>query len=149
MFHRVLVSLDSTPLSAKVLAAALRVADPDGEVIALRIQAEATPLTNSAAVRTELDIIDAETHEVLRRATAAAAALGQTASVRAEVRSGPVEGTILEAATDLEVDLIVMGTHGRKGLTEQVTGSVTERVAARAAASVFVVKAAGYPFLQD
>lgn len=149
MFHRVLVPLDTTPLSAKVLAAALRVTDPDGEIVALRIQAEAARLDDNESARSDLDVLESESHELLRRAKTSAEALGQTATVRAEVRAGPLVGTILEAATDLDSDLIVMGTHGRKGLAQQLTGSATEKVVAQAAASVFVVKAAGFPFLQD
>lgn len=149
MFQRVLVPLDSTPLSDKVLAAALRCTDPEGELVVLRIQADAASLDNDPC-RNHLDVVDHETQSVLRRATTAALADGDThAAVRAEVRSGPLAGTILEAATELQSDLIVMGTHGPKGLAEKFTGSVTDRVAAKSSASVFVVKATGYPFLQD
>jgi len=148
MFHRVLVPLDSTPLSRKVLDSALRCTNPEGELVVLRVQAEAINL-ESADCKVDLDVVDQQTTALLRRVTAVATEVGQKCKVRAEVRSGPLVGTILETATELESDLIVMGTHGRKGLTEQVTGSPTERIVAKASASVFVVKAAGYPFLQD
>lgn len=149
MFRRVLVPLDSTPLSDKVLAAAFRCTDDDGELVVLRVRSEAAPLDSSAEARAELDRIDAETEATLQRVVSEAREQGMSAQVRAEVRSGPLGGTILEAAEEAEVDLIVMGTHGRKGLADQLLGSVTEQVAAKAPASVFVVKAAGYPFLQD
>ena len=35
---------------------------------------------------------------------------------------------VLKAARDLDADLIVMGTHGRTGLSHLVLGSVAERV---------------------
>ncbi len=149
MFHRVLVPLDSSPLSDKVLAAALRCTDPDGELVVLRIQAEPASLDNEEC-RAHLDVVERETQAVLRRATEAALTDGSAhGAVRAEVRSGPLAHTILETATELESDLIVMGTHGPKSLAEKFTGSLTDKVASKSSASVFVVKAAGYPFLQD
>lgn len=149
MFRRVLVPLDSTPLSEKVLSAAFRCADPQAELIVLRIRSEPASLESNAEARADLDEVEQETDATLRRVIAAAREQGATANIKAEVRSGPLGGTILEAAEEAEVDLIVMGTHGRKSLADQLLGSVTEQVAAKAAASVFVVKAAGYPFLQD
>ena len=41
---------------------------------------------------------------------------------------------------DANMDLIVMGTHGRTGLERLVLGSVAERVMKDAACSVLVVK---------
>ncbi len=51
-------------------------------------------------------------------------------SVRYEtlVVSGDPAQKVLDTAGDLDADLIVMGTHGRKGLSHLVLGSVAERV---------------------
>ncbi len=149
MFQRVLVPLDTTPLSDRVLQAAFKLTDPDGQLVALRIQPEATDVEDNAAVKTDLDVVDHETASVEARLAKAAQEAAFGAQWRAEVRSGPVGTVVLDAATELESDCIVMGTHGRKNLAEMFTGSVTERVVARASASVVVVKAVGYPFLQD
>jgi nucleotide-binding universal stress UspA family protein len=52
------------------------------------------------------------------------------AAVRYEtlVVSGDPAERVLNAAHELDADLIVMGTHGRKGLSHLVLGSVAERV---------------------
>ncbi len=52
------------------------------------------------------------------------------ATVRYEtlVVNGDPAGAVLKAARDLDAGLIVMGTHGRKGLSHLVLGSVAERV---------------------
>ena len=52
------------------------------------------------------------------------------AAVRCEtlVISGDPAERVLETARGLNADLIVMGTHGRKGLGHLVLGSVAERV---------------------
>ncbi|MGQ4555304.1 universal stress protein [Halobellus sp. GM3] len=44
------------------------------------------------------------------------------------VETGDPVGTILEYAETVDADLIVMGTHGRRGLDRYLLGSTTERV---------------------
>lgn len=56
------------------------------------------------------------------------------------VRGQPSE-TILEYATDHEVDILVMGTQGRTGLERYLMGSVTERVIRAAELPVLTVRA--------
>jgi universal stress protein A len=52
------------------------------------------------------------------------------AAVRYEtlVVNGDPADTVLRTARDVDADLIVMGTHGRKGLSRLVLGSVAEQV---------------------
>ena len=47
---------------------------------------------------------------------------------RVETRSGPVVDVIVDYAKEIEADLIVMPTEGRRGLFDALTGSTTERV---------------------
>jgi nucleotide-binding universal stress UspA family protein len=47
---------------------------------------------------------------------------------------------ILEYATTSHSDLIVLGTHGREGLSHLLTGSVAERVVRNAACPVLTLK---------
>ncbi|MCB9695151.1 MAG: universal stress protein [Alphaproteobacteria bacterium] len=149
MFKSVLVALDETPLSEKVLAAALRVVEPaDGKIWALRIRPDAASLEGDAALL-DLDTIEAETAELLRKVLVSPSYVADRRRVEAEVRTGGIVDAILGAAEDHECDAIVMGLHGRKGLTQHLTGSHAEQVVFKAPQSVFVVKAAGYPFLQD
>jgi universal stress protein A len=51
----------------------------------------------------------------------------------------PVE-EILKAAMDKEVDVIVMGTHGRTGIAHTIMGSVAENVVRRAPCPVLTVR---------
>jgi nucleotide-binding universal stress UspA family protein len=55
-------------------------------------------------------------------------------------RHSPYEG-ILETATAENCDLIVMGSHGRKGLQALILGSVAQKVLTHATIPVLVVKA--------
>jgi nucleotide-binding universal stress UspA family protein len=65
------------------------------------------------------------------------------------VGGGEVAAEILKAATDAQIDLIVMGTHGRTSIKDYFVGSTTERVVERATCSVLSVKPDGYPYLRD
>ncbi len=48
-----------------------------------------------------------------------------------------------------EIDVIVVGTHGRQGLVEAFWGTETEEWVRNSPCSVLVVKAQGYPYLRD
>lgn len=65
---------------------------------------------------------------------------GQHVELRIEV--GPPFEHILETAHRHRVDLIVMGTHGRTGLSHMALGSVAERVVRMAPCPVLTVKVA-------
>lgn len=52
---------------------------------------------------------------------------------------------IAQLAADLEADLIVVGTHGRRGLRRLLLGSVAEGVVRHAPCPVFVVRPKGVP----
>jgi nucleotide-binding universal stress UspA family protein len=53
---------------------------------------------------------------------------------------GDPAGEIARYATDANIDLIVMGTHGRTGLERLLLGSVAEQTLRNAPCSVLVVK---------
>ena len=59
------------------------------------------------------------------------------------LRRGPAAHTIVEAAGELETDLIVMTTHGRTGLKNALLGSVTERVVRTAPCPVLTIRNRG------
>jgi nucleotide-binding universal stress UspA family protein len=67
----------------------------------------------------------------------AAAAAGVTTDV--EVEDGQPAVRILERATALPADLIVMGTHGRGGFDRLLLGSVAEKVLRKAVCPVLTV----------
>ena len=56
---------------------------------------------------------------------------------------------ILRYANDNNVDLIVMGTHGRGPLGHVVLGSVAERVVRKAPCPVLTTRVAEHEFVQD
>jgi len=73
--------------------------------------------------------------EVVERATARG--LGH---VTREVVYGPPHQAIADYADESDVDLVVMGTHGRSGVEHYLLGSVTEKVVRTADAPVLTVR---------
>jgi len=56
------------------------------------------------------------------------------------ITHGPPDAEIIRAADELEPELLVVGTHGRTGLSRLALGSVAERVVETANCSVLVVR---------
>ena len=70
--------------------------------------------------------------------------LGEPGGVRREevVWTRPdVPGAIVEYAHDRQIDLVVMASHGRSGLTELFLGSTAEQVSRTAPCPVLIVRA--------
>jgi nucleotide-binding universal stress UspA family protein len=57
------------------------------------------------------------------------------------IRQGHVDEAIALTATELGVDLVVLGTHGRTGITRFLLGSQAEHIARRSPVSALVVRA--------
>jgi len=55
---------------------------------------------------------------------------------------------ILRFAADNEIDLIVMGTHGRGGVSHMLLGSVAEKVVRRAPCPVLTVRQPEHEFVE-
>lgn len=58
------------------------------------------------------------------------------------VRFGKPEDEIVRFADENQIDLVVMGTHGRTGLAHMLIGSVTERVVRTSKVPVLTIRAA-------
>ena len=61
---------------------------------------------------------------------------------RAQLRIGTPHTEIANAAKDFEADLIILSTHGRKGLSRMVLGSTSEKVVRYASCPVLIVREA-------
>ena len=60
--------------------------------------------------------------------------------VESRLRGGVPADSILDAAKTLPCDLIVMGTHGRRGISHTISGSVAEAVLRKAHCPVIAVR---------
>ncbi len=68
---------------------------------------------------------------------------GQGVQVSQMVADGFADTAIVDAAAELDADLIVMGSHGRSGIRRLLLGSVAERVVRLAPCSVLVARRDG------
>ncbi len=64
------------------------------------------------------------------------------------IYEGFPEECILDYANRQEADIIIMGSHGRRGLKRMLLGSVAEHVVRRASCPVLVVKEDEHEFIQ-
>ena len=83
------------------------------------------------------DNLEAASDEALQRAVEATRKQGVKAS--GILRMGPAWREIGVAATEQKVDLVVVGTHGRRGFARFVLGSVAERVVRTSTVPVLTV----------
>ncbi len=60
--------------------------------------------------------------------------------VEADIRTGAPFVEVIDFARENEMDLVVMGTHGRSGLKELLIGSVAEKVVRKAPCPVLTVR---------
>ena len=66
--------------------------------------------------------------------------LKKTITVKAVVRQGKAFVEIVREAKEKDVDMIVMGSHGRTGISHILMGSVAERVVRKANCPVLIVR---------
>lgn len=64
-----------------------------------------------------------------------------TVTMEYRLLEGDPAAVIVETAAEAEADIVVMGTHGRTGLTRLVMGSVAEEVLRRSSCPVLTVRA--------
>ncbi|HEV7524624.1 MAG TPA: universal stress protein [Acidimicrobiia bacterium] len=80
----------------------------------------------------------AEAGEELERTAAALT----SAQIDKRIELGDVGGTICRIAAELNVDVVVVGSHGRGAIERILLGSVSEQVVRHAPCPVFVVRVA-------
>lgn len=66
------------------------------------------------------------------------------AKVRTHARIGKAVETLLQTCVDYDADLLIVGTHGRRGLDRVLLGSVAESLVRQARCPVLVARAKDY-----
>jgi nucleotide-binding universal stress UspA family protein len=142
--RRILHPTDLSPASGPAFAKAIALAkDTGAELVIVTVLDALPPLASEAYVsRQTYDRIAAEGRAAAQRRVDRPVARARKAGVRARglVLEGSTHEQILKAAKRERSDLIVMGTHGRTGLTKLLIGSVASRVIAMAPCPVITVR---------
>jgi universal stress protein A len=145
-FEKILVPIDFSAHSAEATRTAAGLAQRfEGELTLVHVYDPliyAFPDSYAAATPAELDrLLDgfkAELEGARRQALEAGAPRVET-----RLLHGFIAGEIIEFAKRGEMDLIVMGTHGRTGLAQLIIGSIAERVVRLSPCPVLTVKVPG------
>ncbi len=142
-YSRIMVGIDFSDTSLLALEhgkALAREADGDLEILHVHEPAFVPPVTAGvpAPVAGAYDAADAlaANQHALRKLLEAHGLLDTATPM---VRSGDPALTIAEAALEEQRDLVVVGTHGRSGLSRVVLGSVAEKVIRHSPCPVLVV----------
>ncbi len=86
----------------------------------------------------------AEAHEHLHQQLAKTDYRTVEAGVKVEIVEGTPDAVIPQFIDDQEIDLLVIGTHGRSGLTGMLLGNTAERVLPHVHCSLLAVKPPGF-----
>ncbi len=144
-FKNILVATDGSKYSAAAASEAIGLAKRNGSkltVISVVPSELMTPTDIDFSVPQRELIAEKEMHEAEKNAKAVKdAAQKEGVTVQAFVMSGKPSDAIIETAREKDVDLIVLGSHGKTGIEKLLMGSVVERVIVLAACAVLVVKA--------
>ncbi|MDR4503907.1 MAG: universal stress protein [Candidatus Scalindua sp.] len=89
---------------------------------------------------TPQEIAEKVKKEAEERLTSIARKIKKLPEIKTEVREGKAFVEIVKTARKDDIDLIIMGSHGRTGLSHALIGSVAERVARKAHCPVLIVK---------
>ncbi|MBF6990008.1 MULTISPECIES: universal stress protein [unclassified Cupriavidus] len=147
MYHRILVAMDGGPASELALEQAMVIARAaDAEVEVVYVVDDRSPfmdVTGLDPVRLVEDLTTAgESVLAAARSRLAAGHIRHATRLLGKpMLQGDIAVTIATEANSWGADLIVMGTHGRRGVRRLVMGSVARGVVAEALAPVLLIRA--------
>jgi nucleotide-binding universal stress UspA family protein len=137
----ILVPTDFSANAEHALWFALRLArvfDAEVHLVHVRILLEGHRQTEE--LQRELELIEAQNDEHTMAALDRRAGVDDAVVHTHLVRGLSVSESLIEVARDLGCDLVVMGTHGRRGLRHLLLGSVAEEVLRTAEMKVITVR---------
>jgi nucleotide-binding universal stress UspA family protein len=135
----ILVPLDFEEASKKALDTALELASSlNADIVALHITRP--PVARPGELPASfLERLTDETHTAAERELNEL--VNRISNLKTILRTGDPEDVILSAIDDLKPSLVIMGTHGRRGLRRLLLGSVAEHVLVRSPVPVMTVRA--------
>lgn len=139
MYDEILVPTDGSPAAAAAVPHAVELADRyRGRIHALYVVDASALSATEAGSEMVVEALEGEGREAVAVIERDAEAAG--VDVETAVVTGTAHRTILEYAGEHDIDLVVMGTHGRRGLDRYLLGSVTERVVRTSDVPVLTVR---------
>jgi nucleotide-binding universal stress UspA family protein len=147
MFNRIVVAIDGSRTSSRAFETALELAITHRAVLQPFYVIEEAPIYydvpgyDPSILRTQLAdqgaALAAETNAAMKQRGVEGQVLVSEASSVEDVAA-----LVINAATAFNADLLVMGTHGRKGFQRLILGSVAERCLRQATLPVLLIPSA-------
>ena len=139
MYAEILVPTDGSPASDAAIEHAIDLADRyDARLHALYVVDGAAYSSLEAGAEIVVEALESEGEEATKRVADAAA--DADVECVSSVVSGTAYRSIQDYVDEHDIDVVVMGTHGRKGLDRYLLGSVTERVVRTSDVPVLTVR---------
>lgn len=147
MYKRILIATDGSELSNKAIEHGLTLADLSGaEVIALKVvpRYPQTYFEGGVALSAEeVAKVEKQWNDEAMEAVNAIKSAGQLKNVKVKattVKSDLIAEALISAAKRHKCDLIVMASHGRRGLKRLLLGSETQQVLTHSHVPVLVLR---------
>jgi nucleotide-binding universal stress UspA family protein len=146
MYKVIMVPTDGSGFDREAIRVALRIADQSGAKIRLvRVLASGSYFAMAATVdgtAIAAELVNGERDRALSELYALAAECRATskAEVIVDLHAGPIGDVLQGYARRNDVDLIVISTHGRSGISRLSLGSVTDSLIRHTTIPVLVVK---------
>ena len=140
----ILVPTDGSERASAAVAHAVAVADAFGSTVHAVSVVNVGDIATGAEVSVPTGLLE-ELEAASTDATEAVAGEAAASGVEAvtEVRTGRPKHDLLEYVADHDIDLVVMGTHGRTGLDRVLLGSTAEALVRRSEVPVLTVSESG------
>ena len=147
MYKRMVVAVDGSTTSGKALDEASKLAREMSSIILLLHVCEEMPIMwepdgmNMILMQNSLKAVSDAGKALLEKHSRQLAEQGITVETKlVETYGGRIGSVISEEAQKWNADLLVVGTHGRKGIAHLLMGSVAEGVARAASIPVLLVR---------
>ena len=137
-FKKILVPLDGSELAEAALASALAFAEAlSADVVLLRV---VVPL----AIKLDPDLYQRVIENGKKEAEAylnsiQSRSLSSSVRIKSEIMVGKAAKSIVDYAQENEIDLIVISSHGRSGISRWVYGSIADKVLYHATCAMAVI----------
>ncbi len=144
-YDKLLVPIDFSEPTREIVESALRVLADGGTLVLLHVVEWLPTVTESTfgvyAHRKDIEKFKKLAHAKLTDlGSQTIASTGADAKCEIKIAEGKPATSILRALSEVQPDLVVMGTHGRSRLDHLLIGSVAERVVRKAPCSVLLVR---------
>ena len=147
MYQRILVATDGSALSEKAVSSAIDLAALAGaELVAMKVipRYPQSYFEGGLALQAEeVSRVEKQWADDAQAVVDAVQAAAQVKGVKTKaitVKSDLVSDAIIAAAKKQKCDLIVMASHGRKGIKRMLLGSETQQVLTHATVPVLVLR---------